>query len=76
MAAWQYEVNTLVAGPDSLKVGFTVRTEHWVKFGKLEVPYTMVTAHIMRTLVMAWEREMEGPPEIDTPMSLTWSTDE
>jgi hypothetical protein len=76
MSAWKYSVNTVVAGPDTLKIGFTVETEHWVKFGKLEVPYHYLTGDLMARLTHAWSKSKELPPESDTPLSLTWSTGE
>jgi hypothetical protein len=76
MSAWKYSISGVAPTEKGLRIGLRVETEHWVKFGTLVFPYNYLTGEVMSRLVHEWSKLMDAPPEIDTPFSLTWSTDE
>lgn len=76
MRKWEYSVDECVVVKDHLVIGFTTRTEHWVKFGVLRIPLEELEATVIRSILLAHNRRMEGPETSDTPLSLSWATDE
>lgn len=67
MAQWKYEIEGIGVRPAAFAVGFTHKTDHWVRFGTLYVPFRMFDAEHLQPLIAHWTDRMEGPPEKDTP---------
>lgn len=76
MAAWKYSADECVVVGDVLKVGFTTRSDHWVRFGVLNIPLDLLEREVMRGLLQAHQKRMEAPLAEDTPLLLKWNTDE
>lgn len=76
MAAWKYSADECVVVKDVLKVGFTTRGDNWVRFGVLNIPLDLLEGAVIRSILEAHQRKMEGPPGEDTPLDLSWSTQE
>lgn len=76
MAAWKYSADECVVVGDVLKVGMTIRSDHWVKFGVLNIPLEDLEVSVIRAILKAHQRQMERPRGEDTPLDLSWATDE